>query len=302
MHFAVDGAEDPAPHNQSWSSRQGPMDCASQAGTLLVLLCCHVDLASFRFQACICPPSSPLPLSKQELNALIKYVQNNKASDNDWFLIESNKTGTCALLPSPIKGARSHAELFPGRSPCIRHGVEGQVLVRLQDGQVRIRSSVRGRSLLAMFWVVVFAAVCALRRTTVVTESFSAWVDALLARVLCPIYFSLMFSVYHVYPPSACVLPCLRFHQIPVSYPTTPFEIVLPELEGKTPKMYRGGKICLSLHFKPLWSKNVPHFGIAHALAMGLGPWLAAEIPYMVDQGIIAEKSNSDMSKSAEKK
>lgn len=31
---------------------------------------------------------------KQELNALIKYIQHNKASDNDWFLLESNKTGT----------------------------------------------------------------------------------------------------------------------------------------------------------------------------------------------------------------
>jgi ufm1-conjugating enzyme 1 len=66
--------------------------------------------------------------------------------------------------------------------------------------------------------------------------------------------------------------------EIPVSYPVAPFEIVLPELDGKTVKMYRGGKICLSSHFKPLWGKNVPHFGIAHALAMGLGPWLAAEV------------------------
>lgn len=58
--------------------------------------------------------------------------------------------------------------------------------------------------------------------------------------------------------------------ELPVSYPVTPFEIVLPELDGKTSKMYRGGKICLSSHFKPLWAKNVPQFGIAHALAMGV--------------------------------
>jgi len=58
--------------------------------------------------------------------------------------------------------------------------------------------------------------------------------------------------------------------ELPVSYPVTPFEIVLPELDGKTSKMYRGGKICLSSHFKPLWAKNVPHFGIAQALAMGV--------------------------------
>jgi hypothetical protein len=35
-------------------------------------------------------------------------------------------------------------------------------------------------------------------------------------------------------------------------------------------QMYRGGAICLTIHFKPLWAKNVPHFGIAHALAMGV--------------------------------
>jgi len=79
--------------------------------------------------------------------------------------------------------------------------------------------------------------------------------------------------------------------EIPVSYPTTPFEIVLPELDGKTEKMYRGGKICLSAHFKPLWSRNVPHFGIAHALALGLGPWLAAEVPHLLDSGKILPKS-----------
>ncbi len=58
--------------------------------------------------------------------------------------------------------------------------------------------------------------------------------------------------------------------ELPVAYPMSPFELVLPELDGKTPKMYRGGKICLSTHFKPLWSRNVPRFGIAHALALGV--------------------------------
>lgn len=32
----------------------------------------------------------------------------------------------------------------------------------------------------------------------------------------------------------------------------------------------RGGKICLTDHFKPLWARNVPKFGIAHALALGV--------------------------------
>ncbi len=35
-----------------------------------------------------------------------------------------------------------------------------------------------------------------------------------------------------------------------------------------------GGKICLSIHFMPLWAKNVPHFGIAHALALGVSALL----------------------------
>ena len=32
----------------------------------------------------------------------------------------------------------------------------------------------------------------------------------------------------------------------------------------------RGGKICLTDHFKPLWARNVPKFGIAHAMALGV--------------------------------
>jgi hypothetical protein len=55
-----------------------------------------------------------------------------------------------------------------------------------------------------------------------------------------------------------------------VTYPVTAPEIALPELDGKTAKMYRGGKICLTDHFKPLWAKNVPKFGIAHAFALGV--------------------------------
>ena len=75
--------------------------------------------------------------------------------------------------------------------------------------------------------------------------------------------------------------------EIPVTYPATPFEIELPELDGKTAKMYRGGKVCLTIHFKPLWAKNAPHFGVAHALCLGLAPWLAAEIPSLVERGVI---------------
>ena len=34
---------------------------------------------------------------------------------------------------------------------------------------------------------------------------------------------------------------------VPATYPATAPEIELPELEGKTAKMYRGGKICLTV-------------------------------------------------------
>ncbi len=50
----------------------------------------------------------------------------------------------------------------------------------------------------------------------------------------------------------------------------TPIELELPELDGMTQKMYRGGKICLDIHFSPLWQKNTPKFGIAHALAIAV--------------------------------
>lgn len=77
---------------------------------------------------------------------------------------------------------------------------------------------------------------------------------------------------------------------IPVGYPATNPEIALPELDGKTAKMYRGGKICLTDHFKPLWTRNVPKFGIAHAMALGLAPWLAVEVPDLLSRGLISHK------------
>lgn len=84
---------------------------------------------------------------------------------------------------------------------------------------------------------------------------------------------------------------------IPVTYPTTAPEIALPELDGKTAKMYRGGKICLTDHFKPLWARNVPKFGIAHAMALGLGPWLAVEIPELIQKGVVVHKDKSEEKK-----
>lgn len=33
-----------------------------------------------------------------------------------------------------------------------------------------------------------------------------------------------------------------------------------------------------------------PRFGIAHALCLGLAPWLAAEVPILVDSGVLNTK------------
>ncbi|XP_033730533.1 ubiquitin-fold modifier-conjugating enzyme 1 [Pecten maximus] len=130
---------------------------------------------------------------KEEYMSLIKYVQNNKESDNDWFRLESNKEGT----------------RWFGRC-----------------------------------WYI---------------------------HELLKYEFDVEFD-------------------IPVTYPTTAPEIALPELDGKTAKMYRGGKICLTDHFKPLWARNVSKFGIAHAMALGLGPWLAVEIPDLISKGVVTHK------------
>jgi ufm1-conjugating enzyme 1 len=74
---------------------------------------------------------------------------------------------------------------------------------------------------------------------------------------------------------------------VPASYPATCPDLIIPHLDGKTAKIYRGGRICLDLHFQPLWARNVPKFGIAHALALGLGPWLSLEIPSLVSAGLL---------------
>lgn len=57
---------------------------------------------------------------------------------------------------------------------------------------------------------------------------------------------------------------------IPVTYPAAAPELKLPQLDGLTSKMYRGGKICQTVHFQPLWARNVPRFGIAHSLALSV--------------------------------
>lgn len=34
----------------------------------------------------------------------------------------------------------------------------------------------------------------------------------------------------------------------------------------------------------------MPRFGIAHAMALGLSPWLAVEVPDLIEKGIIVYK------------
>jgi ufm1-conjugating enzyme 1 len=180
--------------------------------------------------------------------------QWNKANDNDWFTIASDKSGT----------------KWTGKCWCARSRAAALCSLNTsRDGLAAAR--------------------CALRR----------YIHNLLKYE-----FALQF-------------------EIPVTYPATAPEIELPELDGvraraapcvrtrcgltlrirrrycagKTAKMYRGGKICLTIHFKPLWAKNAPHFGVAHALCLGLAPWLAAEVPHLVESGAIRHKD--DMAKPA---
>lgn len=61
----------------------------------------------------------------------------------------------------------------------------------------------------------------------------------------------------------------------------------LPELENKTEKMFRGGIICTEEHFLPLWSAKAPKMGIIHSLINGLAPWLAIEIPNLINKNLI---------------
>lgn len=77
---------------------------------------------------------------------------------------------------------------------------------------------------------------------------------------------------------------------ITITYPTTAPEIAVPEVDGKTTKMYRSGKICLTDHFKSLWARSMPEFGLAHLMALGLGSWLAVEIPNLIQKGMIQHK------------
>ena len=66
------------------------------------------------------------------------------------------------------------------------------------------------------------------------------------------------------------------------------------------PSPFRRASACLqhvTLPALQTWAVRLmfvlcsPHFGIAHALCLGLAPWMAAEIPYMADANIIQSKA-----------
>ena len=47
------------------------------------------------------------------------------------------------------------------------------------------------------------------------------------------------------------------------------------------------GSLDATLQYSSLYS------GIAHAMALGLGPWLAVEIPELVEKGVITSKEKA---------
>ncbi|URD83372.1 enzyme 1 [Musa troglodytarum] len=67
---------------------------------------------------------------------------------------------------------------------------------------------------------------------------------------------------------------------IPVTYPATAPEIELPA-RWQDPQDVQEARSASPFTSSPLWAKNCPRFGIAHALCLGLAPWLAAEVPIL---------------------
>lgn len=51
--------------------------------------------------------------------------------------------------------------------------------------------------------------------------------------------------------------------------------------------------ICVVIRLTPFFvARDSPRFGIAHALCLGLAPWLAAEVPILVDSGMVKHKDD----------
>ncbi|KAK1858862.1 hypothetical protein I4F81_001462 [Pyropia yezoensis] len=49
------------------------------------------------------------------------------------------------------------------------------------------------------------------------------------------------------------------------------------------------GRVLPSAQFADAWARRAPAWGVVHALAAGLGPWLAVHVPDLVAQGVVVE-------------
>ena len=192
----------------------------------------------------------------------------NKEAGNEWFTIESNKLGTRWTG----KVQRVHALSTPLA--------------------LKLFICVCSYVYCSYVW-------CANVCCSYACCSYICWHQVWYVHNLLKYEFDLEFDLPVSYPGIPLKPPCIpsplsdsipydpvpSHPTLPTTLPATAPELALPELDGKTEKMYRGGKICLDSHFRPLWARNVPHFGIAHAMALGMGPWLAVEIPSLIEKG-----------------
>uniref|UniRef100_A0A663ELZ1 Ubiquitin-fold modifier-conjugating enzyme 1 n=1 Tax=Aquila chrysaetos chrysaetos TaxID=223781 RepID=A0A663ELZ1_AQUCH len=152
---------------------------------------------------------------KEEYRALIQYVENNKRADNDWFRLESNAEGTRWVSGAGLGFPR------PGAAPGVRGRGRGEPGLRRGGG----------------------------RAPPVCCRWFGkCWY----VHELLKYEFAIEFDVSGegvggggrgaggargAADPRPCHVPSPP--QIPVTYPSTAPEIAIPELDGKTAKMYR---------------------------------------------------------------
>ena len=88
----------------------------------------------------------------------------------------------------------------------------------------------------------------------------------------CPKVFARYIPVFLLCSLSLLVFSLLLplLFLLPLPAPTTCFCLSFISLASLFNLLRSGGKICLTDHFKPLWARNVPRFGIAHAMALGV--------------------------------
>ena len=267
----------------------------------------------------VCRAALRLSLWDDAPQALITYVQSNKANDNDWFTVRSRcppeRPPHCTMRTRArdVAPARGGCEQLDGvRMACVWHrlGAYGHSRWLMSGpqrcGTPQISSNKEGTKWTGKCWYVhnllkyefdlQFDIPVRLPANTplachgqnVLVPLFLCWRRrqmgwSLVGWVVCSSRLVQPLLVLSIFTAPCQTLTVrfatlFAFDQAQVTYPATAPELELPELDGKTSKMFRGGKICLTIHFKPLWSKNVPHFGIAHALCLGLGPWMVRSV------------------------